>query len=37
VTNKGVGGLLKKWGEGASLIRKEWKAREEKDEGGKVE
>jgi len=35
VTNKGVGGLLKKWGEGASLIRKEWKAREEKGEGGK--
>jgi len=29
VTNKGVGGLLKKWGEGASLIRKEWKGREE--------
>jgi hypothetical protein len=37
VTNKGVGGLLKKWGEGASLIRKEWKAREENDEGGKEE
>jgi hypothetical protein len=36
VTNKGVGGLLKKWGEGASLIRKEWKTREENDEGGKV-
>jgi len=28
VTNKGVGGLLHKWGEGASLIRGEWKARE---------
>jgi hypothetical protein len=28
VTNKGIGGLLKKWGEGASLIRKEWKPRE---------
>ncbi|KAG6841127.1 hypothetical protein C0991_001696 [Blastosporella zonata] len=27
VTNKGVGGLLKKWGEGASMIRGEWKAR----------
>ena len=34
MTNKGVGGLLKKWGEGASLIRKEWKTREEND-GGK--
>ncbi|KAG6829148.1 hypothetical protein H0H92_005553 [Tricholoma furcatifolium] len=29
VTNKGVGGLLKKWGEGASLIRGEWKSRED--------
>ncbi|THU93890.1 hypothetical protein K435DRAFT_669403 [Dendrothele bispora CBS 962.96] len=29
VTNKGVGGLLKKWGEGASMIRGEWKKREE--------
>jgi hypothetical protein len=28
VTNKGVGGLLKRWGEGASMLRKEWKARE---------
>ncbi|KAK0202458.1 hypothetical protein DFS33DRAFT_1262970 [Desarmillaria ectypa] len=28
VTNKGVGGLLKKWGEGASMIRREWKKRE---------
>ena len=27
---------MKKWGEGASLIRKEWKTREENDEGGKV-
>ena len=36
MTNKGVGGLLKKWGEGASLIRKEWKTREEK-EGGVVD
>lgn len=35
MTNKGVGGLLKKWGEGASLIRKEWKTREENDKGGK--
>lgn len=32
VTNKGVGGLLKKWGEGASLIRGSWKAREEQNE-----
>ena len=30
VTNKGVGGLLRKWGEGASMIRKEWKPREQK-------
>ncbi|KAJ2918649.1 hypothetical protein MD484_g1799, partial [Candolleomyces efflorescens] len=28
VTNKGVGGLLKKWGEGASMIRGKWKPRE---------
>ena len=28
---------MKKWGEGASLIRKEWKAREENGEGGKKE
>ncbi|KAI0693411.1 hypothetical protein BC835DRAFT_1406788 [Cytidiella melzeri] len=28
VTNKGVGGLLKKWGEGASMIRGTWKVRE---------
>ncbi|KAJ6580987.1 hypothetical protein B0H19DRAFT_1113165 [Mycena capillaripes] len=28
VTNKGVGGLLKRWGEGASLMRGQWKARE---------
>jgi len=28
---------LKKWGEGASLIRKEWKAKEEKSEGRKKE
>ncbi|KAJ7065221.1 hypothetical protein C8F01DRAFT_1124795 [Mycena amicta] len=28
VTNKGVGGLLRRWGEGASLIRGEWKARD---------
>ncbi|KAJ7777434.1 hypothetical protein B0H16DRAFT_1505479 [Mycena metata] len=29
VTNKGVGGLLKRWGEGASLMRKEWKPRDD--------
>lgn len=28
VTNKGVGGLLKRWGEGASLLRKPWRPRE---------
>ncbi|EAU90420.1 hypothetical protein CC1G_00804 [Coprinopsis cinerea okayama7 len=28
VTNKGVGGLLKKWGEGASMIRGKWKPRD---------
>ncbi|XP_006461735.1 hypothetical protein AGABI2DRAFT_193132 [Agaricus bisporus var. bisporus H97] len=40
VTNKGIGGLLQKWGEGASMVRREWKPREgeqnkhTKDEGG---
>ncbi|KAH7910053.1 hypothetical protein BJ138DRAFT_1153788 [Hygrophoropsis aurantiaca] len=28
VTNKGVGGLLKRWGDGASMIRGAWKPRE---------
>ncbi|EIW58482.1 uncharacterized protein TRAVEDRAFT_72039 [Trametes versicolor FP-101664 SS1] len=28
VTNKGVGGLLKRWGEGASLLRRPWQPRE---------
>jgi hypothetical protein len=28
VTNKGIGGLLKRWGEGASLMRGQWKPRE---------
>ncbi|KAH9941950.1 hypothetical protein B0H21DRAFT_751912 [Amylocystis lapponica] len=28
VTNKGVGGLLKRWGEGASMLRGQWKPRE---------
>ncbi|KAJ7308586.1 hypothetical protein DFH08DRAFT_490648 [Mycena albidolilacea] len=31
VTNKGVGGLLKRWGDGASLMRGQWKARESPD------
>ncbi|KZT68687.1 hypothetical protein DAEQUDRAFT_711445 [Daedalea quercina L-15889] len=29
VTNKGVGGLLKKWGEGASMMRGQWKPRDQ--------
>jgi len=33
VTNKGVGGLLKRWGEGASMIRGSWKARESQNSG----
>ncbi|KAF9038575.1 hypothetical protein BJ165DRAFT_398841 [Panaeolus papilionaceus] len=28
VTNKGVGGLLRRWGEGASLVRGPWKPRD---------
>ncbi|KAI9063305.1 hypothetical protein FKP32DRAFT_1592748 [Trametes sanguinea] len=28
VTNKGVGGLLKRWGEGVSLFRRPWRPRE---------
>ncbi|RDB18448.1 hypothetical protein Hypma_000192 [Hypsizygus marmoreus] len=32
VTNKGVGGLLKRWGEGVSMIRGEWTPREETNE-----
>ncbi|KAI0030637.1 hypothetical protein K488DRAFT_30185, partial [Vararia minispora EC-137] len=28
ITNKGIGGLLRKWGEGASLVRGPWKARD---------
>jgi hypothetical protein len=31
VTNKGIGGLLRKWGEGASMIRGEWKPRDNED------
>lgn len=37
VTNKGVGGLLKKWGEGVSLVRGPWKARDRKDATGEDE
>lgn len=37
VTNKGVGGLLKKWGEGASLLRKPWKPRENEAHDGAEE
>ncbi|KAF8892157.1 hypothetical protein BD779DRAFT_1410216, partial [Infundibulicybe gibba] len=33
VTNKGIGGLLRRWGEGASMIRGEWKARERREAG----
>ncbi|KAF9454390.1 hypothetical protein P691DRAFT_808524 [Macrolepiota fuliginosa MF-IS2] len=32
VTNKGIGGLLRKWGEGASMIRGEWKPRDSQDQ-----
>ncbi|KAI6122628.1 hypothetical protein EDD16DRAFT_1570147 [Pisolithus croceorrhizus] len=32
VTNKGVGGLLKRWGEGASMIRGKWTPRESKED-----
>lgn len=31
VTNKGIGGLLKKWGEGVSMVRGEWKPRDKDD------
>ena len=37
VTNKGVGGLLKKWGEGASLIRGSWKSRESSNSTDKMD
>ncbi|KAI9567064.1 hypothetical protein HD554DRAFT_2006247, partial [Boletus coccyginus] len=29
VTNKGVGGLLKRWGDGASMIRRTWRPRDD--------
>ncbi|KAF9517105.1 hypothetical protein BS47DRAFT_1483530 [Hydnum rufescens UP504] len=28
ITNKGIGGLMRKWGEGVSLIRGEWQGRD---------
>jgi hypothetical protein len=28
ITNKGIGGLLRRWGEGASLLRGQWRARD---------
>lgn len=37
VTNKGVGGLLKKWGEGASMVRQPWRARESNGEDEEYE
>ncbi|OBZ73611.1 hypothetical protein A0H81_06509 [Grifola frondosa] len=36
VTNKGIGGLLRRWGEGASMIRNPWHARDG-DGGGESE
>ncbi|KZP28714.1 hypothetical protein FIBSPDRAFT_947544 [Athelia psychrophila] len=33
VVNKGVGGLLKRWGDGASLLRGEWKGRSADSDG----
>jgi len=32
VVNKGVGGLLAKWGDGAGMVRGEWKSRTDRDE-----
>ncbi|KIY46322.1 hypothetical protein FISHEDRAFT_66492 [Fistulina hepatica ATCC 64428] len=31
VTNKGIGGLLRRWGDGASMIRGQWKPRSPRD------
>jgi len=37
ITNKGIGGLVRKWGEGVSLIRGEWKERmDAMDDAGEV-
>jgi len=35
VVNKGIAGLLEKWGEGVSLVRPEWKPRVDQKEGMK--
>ncbi|KAH9161891.1 hypothetical protein EDB89DRAFT_689193 [Lactarius sanguifluus] len=32
ITNKGIGGLLRRWGEGASLLRGQWRPRDNNDE-----
>jgi len=32
ITNKGIGGLLRRWGEGASLLRGQWHPRDNNDE-----
>jgi hypothetical protein len=37
VTNKGVGGLLNRWGEGASMIRGPWKPRIEQEREEDIE
>jgi len=37
VTNKGIGGLLEKWGDGVSLLRPEWKPRPDQKETKGVE
>jgi len=34
VTNKGIGGLLQRWGEGGSLLRGQWHPRDGKNTGG---
>lgn len=32
ITNKGIGGLLRRWGEGASMLRGQWRPRDTNDE-----
>ncbi|KAH9054095.1 hypothetical protein EDB87DRAFT_1689652 [Lactarius vividus] len=32
ITNKGIGGLLRRWGEGASLLRGQWRPRDNNDD-----
>ncbi|KAI0289929.1 hypothetical protein B0F90DRAFT_1789810 [Multifurca ochricompacta] len=34
VTNKGIGGLLRRWGDGASLLRGQWRPRDMDADGG---